>query len=176
MMKFGDHKSYDDDEYDDEKSKSEIKRELLALKELGSVLVELPTRDLDKLELSEDLYDQVMKAKGLTHGAKKRQIGFIGGRIVHEDHEAIKQKLEKMRQAHNGETKLFQQLEQWRDDLLAGDKTILTLLMNQFEDIDLQYVRQLVRNATKEAAQNKAPKSSRLLFKYLRDCQEQQAD
>jgi ribosome-associated protein len=172
MMKFGDHKSYDDEEYDDEKSKSEIKRELLALKELGSILVELPTRDLEKLDLSEDLFEQIMKAKGLTHGAKKRQVGFIGGRIVHEDHETITAKLEKMRQAHNGETKQFQQLEQWRDELLAGDKAVMTLLINQFDDFDLQYVRQLVRNSTKELSQNKAPKSSRLLFKYLRECQE----
>jgi len=172
MKKFGDHRTYDDDEFEDEKSKSEIKRELLALKELGRTLVELPTKDLNKLELPDDLLESILKAKSLTHGALKRQIGFIGGLIVHEDYEAIQANLDKLSQTHNGEVKQFHQLEQWRDQLLQGDDSIMTVLRNQFEDFDIQHVRQLVRNANKEASQNKPPKSARVLFKYLQQCQQ----
>jgi ribosome-associated protein len=56
--------------------------------------------------------------------------------------------------------------------LLSGDASVMSLLMNQFENFDIQYVRQLVRNANKEASQNKPPKSARILFKYLQECQE----
>jgi ribosome-associated protein len=45
----------------------------------------------------------------------------------------------------------------------------MNVLVANFTDFDIQYVRQLVRNAQKEAKQNKAPKSARLLFKYLQE-------
>lgn len=171
MVKFGPLGTYEDEFNDDDKSKSQVKRDLLALKALGKELLGLPVKDLDKLNLSERLYEALVKAHGMTHGALKRQIGFIGGLMVHEDYETIKQSIEKIRQEHNGEVKQFHQLEQWRDDLLAGDDQVMTILRNQFEDFDIQQVRQLVRNADKESLQNKPPKSSRLLFKYLQTCQ-----
>lgn len=171
MIKFGEKGIYDDEEYF--VSRSEIKRELQDLKDLGKELVELPIKDLEKLKLSERLLDQVIKAHGMKLGALKRQIGFIGGLMVDEEHEEIKKQLDKIRQAHNGEIKQFKQIEQWRDDLLAGDNEIMSVLRNQFESFDMQHVRQLVRNSNKETAQNKPPKSARLLFKYLQQCQEE---
>jgi ribosome-associated protein len=169
MTEFFSEKYEDDDELI---SKSQIKRELQAIKDLGRQLVELTPKDLKKLNLDPDLLEQVMKAKGMTHGALKRQIGFLGSLMTHYDHEHIQSELAKLKQAHHGEVKQFHQLEQWRDDLLSGDASVMSLLMNQFETFDIQYVRQLVRNANKEASQNKPPKSARILFKYLQECQE----
>ena len=170
MKKFGEKGTYID-EFEDEKSKSQIKRELLELKELGKILLELPCKDLEKLNLSERLYDALIKAQSMTHGARKREIGFIGGIMVHEDYDEIKQKIDKIRQQHNGEVKQFHQLEQWRDQLIAGDNDVMTTLRNQYQQIDSQHVRQLDRNANKEASQEKPAKSARLLFKYLQECQ-----
>jgi len=170
MKKFGDEGSYED-EWEDEKSKSQVKRELLALKDLGKELLKLPIKDLDKLDLSERLYEALVKAQGMVKGALKRQVATIGGLMVHEDYDSIKQSVDKIRQEHNGNVKQFHQLEQWRDQLLAGDNKVMTVLRNQFETFDMQHVRQLVRNATKEEAQSKPAKSARLLFKYLQQCQ-----
>jgi ribosome-associated protein len=41
--------------------------------------------------------------------------------------------------------------------------------MSDYPDADSQHLRQLQRNAQKEAKQGKPPKSSRLLYKYLKD-------
>ncbi len=168
MKKFGEEGSYDD-EWEFEKSKSQIKRELLALKDLGKELLKLPIKDLDKLNLSERLYEALVKAQGMTKGALKRQTGTIGGLMVHEDYDEIKMSIDKIRQQHNGEIKKFHQLEQWRDQLLVGDNNVMAVLRNQFEDFDIQHVRQLVRNANKESEQEKPPKSARILFKYLQE-------
>jgi ribosome-associated protein len=173
MKKFGEEGTYED-EWEDEKSKSEIKRELLALKELGKELLKLPVKDLDKLNLSERLYEALLKAQDMQKGALKRQTATIGGLMVYEDHEVIKESLEKIRQEHNGQVKQFHQLEQWRDELLAGDNNVMTVLRNEFDAFDMQHVRQLVRNANKEAAAEKPAKSSRILFKYLQQCQAEQ--
>ncbi len=169
MKKFGDEGIYED-EWEFEKSKSQVKRELLALKDLGKELLKLPIKDLDKLNLSERLYEALVKAQGMTKGALKRQTGTIGGLMVHEDYDEIKLSIDKIRQQHNGDVKQFHQLEQWRDQLLAGDNDVMTTLRNQFDDFDIQHVRQLVRNANKEAEQNRSLKSARLLFKYLQQC------
>ena len=73
------------DEWDLEKSKSQVKRELDALKALGKDLMALSTKDLEKLDLSEDLLYAVTKAQGMSKGALKRQVGFIGGILSRED-------------------------------------------------------------------------------------------
>ena len=162
-----------DDEWDEDyKSKTQIKQELNELKELGRELITLPVSDLDKLALPEDVYDNVIKAKKMSHGALKRQVGFLGGVIANSDYETIQANLTKLRQAHNGKVKEFHQLEQWRDELIANNKDIMNVLVATFADFDIQYVRQLVRNAQKETKQSKAPKSARLLFKYLQEQQE----
>jgi len=174
MKKFGEEGTYED-EWEDEKSKSQVKRELLALKDLGKELLKLPVKDLDKLNLSERLYEALLKAQDMQKGALKRQIATVGGLMVHEDYEQIKESIDKIRQEHNGQVKQFHQLELWRDELLAGDNEVMTVLRNQFDDFDMQHVRQLVRNANKEAAAEKPPKSSRILFKYLQQCQSGQS-
>jgi ribosome-associated protein len=160
-----------EDEFEDEKSKSQIKRELLELKALGRTLISLPVKDLDKLVLPERLYESVVKAQSMSHGALKRETGFIGRLIADEDHETIAASVAKLKQVHQGEVKQFHELEQWRDHLLSGNNDVMTMLHQQLESFDGQYVRQLVRNAAKEAKLNKSPKSARLLFKYLQTCQ-----
>jgi ribosome-associated protein len=170
MKKFGSKATYED-ELEEEISKSQIKRDLLALKDLGKELLELPIRDLDKLDLSERLYEALIKAKDMTKGALKRQIGTIGKVIVHEDFDTIRQNLDKIRQTHNGEVKQFHQLELWRDELIAGDKNVMATLRTEFSDLDMQHIRQLVRNANKELTENKPAKSARLIFKYLQQCE-----
>lgn len=164
------NEEWNDDEF---KSKSEVKRELLELKDLGKELIALPVKDLNKLDLTERLMDAVLKAQPMTHGALKREIGRVGKIMVDEDYEQIQTNLKKIKQAHNGEVKQFHLLEQWRDELIAGDKEVMNVLVGTFTDLDIQYLRQLIRNAQKETKQEKTPKSARLLFKYL---QEQQAN
>ncbi len=175
MVEYG--KQVNDEEWDEEfKSKTQVKQALNELKELGRSLIELPIADLDKLKLPEDVYENVLKAKKMTHGALKRQVGFLGGIIANSDYETIQENLRKLRQAHNGKVKQFHQVEQWRDELIADNKEIMNVLVATFNDLDIQYLRQLVRNAQKEAKQNKPPKSARLLFKYLQEQQEKNSE
>ena len=150
-----------------EKSKTQIKQELHALKELGRELIELSPNDLKKLDLDEDLADAIKQAQSMSKGALKRQVGFIGGLIAARDHEVIKQRLTSLRQPHQGEVQRFHQLESWRDRLLANEDGIFNELMAVFSDFDIQHVRQIVRNASREAQQSKPPKAARQLFQYL---------
>ena len=56
--------------------------------------------------------------------------------------------------------------ERLRDALIAEDDA-LTKFIEQFPEADVQEVRQLIRNARKEAQGSKPPKSARALYKLI---------
>ncbi|MFR1025036.1 MAG: DUF615 domain-containing protein [Parasutterella sp.] len=50
---------------------------------------------------------------------------------------------------------------------MIADDAALTKFIAQFPDVNVQEVRQLIRNARKEAEGNKPPKSARALYKLI---------
>ena len=62
-------------EDDDElvKSKSQIKREMQALRDLGKELVDLPVSVLKKIDLSEAIYESQTHSQGLKRESHRRQ-------------------------------------------------------------------------------------------------------
>jgi ribosome-associated protein len=151
------------------KSKSQVKRDLLALHDLGRELVDLSSKALHQLPLSDDIRRSIIEAKHLKMEALRRQLKHIGKLMLDEDAEAIHKGLATLRQPHKKEVSEFHEVESWRDKLLAGDDELLAELCGRFSQIDRQHLRQLMRNAKKEQALGKGPKSARALFRYLKD-------
>ena len=148
-------------------NKTQIKREIRVLSDLAKELIDLSDAALKKVPLSDDMRVAIADAKRFTRGAYQRQLRRIVKLMDHEDLDAIKLEITRQKQPSKQQTAEFHQLEQWRDRLINGDEKLLTELIDQFPVIDRQHIRQLVRNAGKEAKLNKPPKSARLLFKYL---------
>ena len=163
-----------DTEEQNRKSKSQIKRELRALKELGQKLVVLPEKSLKKIPMTDALREAVMEAKQFRRNALHRQLQYIGVLMRDEDGEVIRKALANLMQPHEDEIQAFHEVEQWRDTLLAGDDDLLDTLCNRFTQVDRQHLRQLVRNARKERKQDNPPKSARALFRYLSELQQKQ--
>jgi ribosome-associated protein len=167
-----------DDEYEEEfeyaerPNKTQIKRELKVIHDLGISLVELDDTSLAALSLPDHLLAEVKSTRTMQKSALKRQYKRLASLLREEDVERIQSDLESLKQPHRKEVEQFHRLEKWRDDLLAGNKDVFDELIQHMPTFDVQYVRQLVRNANKEKAQNKSPKSARLLFQYLKDNQE----
>lgn len=154
------------------KSKSQIKREFKALQDLGKQLVDVPAKQLVALPLSDNMRGLVATAKNLKHGTLNRQLRLIGSCMPEEDVDAILTALEKLKRPHKQAVGQLHEREQWRDRLLQGDAGLFKMLAEKFAGFEYQYVNQLIRNAKKEQEQNKAPKSARLLFQYLKELQE----
>lgn len=155
---------------EEEKSKSQVKRELHALQDLGKQLIELSPKQLQAMPLSEPLREAVLQAKSFSRRALQRQLKYIGGLMPHEDVDAIYRALDGLLRPHRQQVQAFHETEQWRDKLIAGDEALLNELVDRF-NADRQHLRQLVRNAQKEQAQNKPPRSARVLFQYLTELQ-----
>ncbi len=161
---------YDELEHADElKSKSQLKREVEALQDMGKALVDLSKDTLMKMDLPEDLLGAVLEAKRITsHGAIRRQMQYIGKVMRGVDADAIADQLAAIRGESDSAKAEFHALERWRERLLADDNAI-TEWLGRHPGADAQKLRQLIRNARKEAELGKPPKSSRELFRMLRE-------
>ncbi len=172
-----DDDSLDADWADDEqvKSRSQIKREMDALQDLGRDLVELPDKALTKIPLSDTLIDAIKLARKIqnTRGGYRRQLQYIGKLMRGEDAAPIQAALDAIRQTGQQSAAKFHALERWRDRILNEGQDAVDQFVDEHPGADRQQLRQLMLNAQREHKQNKPPKSARALFKYLRELCEQ---
>lgn len=167
---------YEEDEFSGEerKSKSQVKRELLRLQEYGARLVDLSTDQLARIDMPDKLRQAVLDAKGMKkHGAKSRQIHYIGSIMRQVDTEPIISFLDHSDELKREEAVLFKRVELWRDRLIEEDNSAYDEIAEAHPHFDRQHLNQLVRNARQEKAKNKPPKSGRLIFRYLMELEEE---
>ncbi len=163
------------DNTEDFVSKSQRKREMLALQELGKKLTEINNHLLAKCQLPAELLNAIEEFKRLPnkHEARRRQLQFIGKVMRNTDTTLIEKVLAQDQHNANLNKRLFSQIEELRDKLLAGSEETLQNLILDHPTIDIQYLRQLIRQTLKEQDQKKAPSSGKKLFQYLRELKQE---
>ena len=162
-------------------SKTQLKQEAEAQQAIGKKLVDLPKDKLNKLNLEEALLDAILEAKRITsNGAIRRQLQYIGRLMRETDIAPIVEQLEKWEGKHQQENARFHTLERWRERLIQESTGTQSAVLQEFVAVyphaDIQQLRTLIRNAQKEYTANKPPKSSRELFKLLREISEINSD
>jgi len=163
------------DDFSGEKSKSQIKRELHALQDLGQRLTTLKADLLNKLPLTDALRRALEEApKHTANVAKKRHAQFIGRLMRDQDTTAILALLDQLDASTRQYNERFHNLERWRDRLITGNDQTLETFVGDYPEADRQHLRQLLRQAQHELAQNKPPAASRKIFKYIRELDEAQ--
>lgn len=165
---------HDDDfpEDQDRPSKTKQKEAMHALRDLGAELVELSVGQLKRMDLPENILDAVRACQKITaHGARRRQLQYIGKLMRGVDEEPIRAGLAVLRGESSAETARLHRLERFRERLLA-DETVLTEIAATWPGIDIQHLRQLRRNALKEHEAGKPPKSYRAIFQILKELEE----
>ncbi len=173
----------DDDyeyEYDDEgnivyyavrPNKTQIKKEIAALLALGEEISTLPSAQITALGLPVKLETAIREIVKMPHkGARKRQLKFIAQQLykMESDVEPILAKVAKFKNQSGHAVREHHLVEKWRERLLNDGHDALTELLDEYPHADRQQLRQLVRNAQKEKELAKPPKSSRLLYRYLK--------
>ncbi|MGZ8171861.1 MULTISPECIES: ribosome biogenesis factor YjgA [Methylobacter] len=165
-------------EYDDEEveyyairpNKTQIKKDMAVLFALSEEMSELPAGQLKALELPEIINKAVVEASGMPHkGARKRLLKFIAGQLNKIDIEPILEKLSRIKNKSAHAVREHHIVERWRDRLIAEGNDALTELLDEQPHADRQLLRQLLRNAQKETEAGKPPKSSRLLYRQLKE-------
>jgi ribosome-associated protein len=153
-------------------SKSQRKRAMHALQDLGAALVALSAERLASIEMPEDLRQAVREAQRLTrHEARRRQLQYIGRLMRDVDPLPIREALAALNGGSAAETARQHRLERLRERLLEDEAT-LTEIGSAFPGADLQHLRQLRRNALREREQARPPRSYRELFRALREMED----
>jgi ribosome-associated protein len=161
----------------DRPSKSQVKREMHALLDLGKELVDLSASQLRQLPLSEKLHDALLLAQRTTsREGRRRQIHYVGKLMRDADAEAIRSQLEIWKNGSREQTREMHRLEMLRDHLLRSDEA-LTELLQAHPGADAQHLRALIRAGRKEAKANETlqpgqdpqRKHYRALFQALKE-------
>lgn len=150
-------------------SKTQLKAEADEQQALGVRLTELPKDKLLKLDLPDTVLTAVLDTKKITaNGAIRRHRQYLGRLMREIDNTPILEQLARWDGKHTAENAYFHGLERWRDRMIA-DNNVLAEFIALYPQTDIQQLRTLVRNAQKELAAGKPPKSSREIFKLLRE-------
>jgi ribosome-associated protein len=155
----------------DRPSKSQLKREMTALQELGEELVSQPKERVMRVPMPEDVREVILECQKIKdHEGRRRQMQYVGKKMrTLEEAEiaAIQKVIDSWKGASKAETAALHAIERKRDKLLADDKA-LTELKEQYPEVDVQHLRVLIRNARKEQAESKPPKAYREIFQILK--------
>jgi len=154
---------------DEPVSKTKLKAEADAQQELGVKLSALSKDKLLKLDLPDTVLTAILDTKKITaNGATRRHKQYLGRLMREIDNAPILEQLARWEGKNTAENAYFHGLERWRDRMIA-DSNVLAEFIALYPSTDIQQLRTLVRNAQKELAADKPPKSSREIFKLLRD-------
>lgn len=161
------------DEQDYGPSRTQQRREALAVLALASQLIELQPSRLAKLELPEDVRREVDITRRMTaHIARKRQLAFLAKvmrRYGEEEFASVRAELGENRERQRQENAAMHRLEATRERLISDDENALSELINEHPQIDRQHLRALIRQARIEKdTPNKPPRAYRELFHLLK--------
>lgn len=169
------HLHDDELEYDDEDdqpqgpSKSQIKRDKLALQALAERMASMPRSELERLNLSEATWvalDETPRIKDLR--ARKRHWKRIANLLEREDMAAAYALMEGAEERERAATAHHHALERWRERLIAEGDAAVNAFIAECPQVDRQQLRALVRAAQRDAERGK-PDAPRKLFRFLRD-------
>ena len=150
-------------------SKSQKKRDMLALQDIGEELVALSSEAINKLDLPDHLRTAVVDAKKIPkskYGGMKRQMQYIGRLMRQIDPLPIIEQLNSLKAPNKKDTALHHLAERWRERVLT-DETAINAFANEFPDADRAQLGKHIQGAKDDKAKNKPPKNYRLLYSQI---------
>lgn len=151
------------------KSKSQRKRDMQALQDLGKQLSELRPDQLAQIPLDDDLryaLEQLQQIK--SHEARRRQLQYLGKLMRGADTTAITQALAGLQAGSVENTRRLHLAEKWRDRLSSDGDTAVTDFLSHYPAAEAQHLRNLVRNARQDLEKGQNRGHGRKLFRHIR--------
>lgn len=158
-------------------SRSQRKRDAVAVLGLAEQLVSLTTQQLAKLQLPDLVLDAVNDTRRInSHIARKRQLHFLAKLLRREDDALLDQfrgQLGQDRGESRRETAQLHRIEQWRERLLKDGGAALDGLCELHPSIDREPLLRLIQTAQSEHRSSKPPKAFREIFQVLKQAFEE---
>ena len=163
------------DQYDDEdefgKSKSQLKREMHALQDLGKRMLDLSNDQLDTLPISETLRSAIEESRRIRQNeAKRRHLQYVGKIIRQEDDpDALKRAIDAFDAGSEEHHRRHHLPERWRDRMITEGDSVVGEFFNYCPSADMQHLRTQARNARRDVEKRKNPGQARNLLGYVRE-------
>lgn len=153
-------------------SKSQLKREMQALQDLGKRMLDLSNDQLDTLPISGTLRAAIEESRRIRQNeAKRRHLQYIGKVIRQEDDpDALSRQIDAFYSGSEEHTRRHHLAERWRDRMIEEGDSAVGEFLNYCATADIQHLRNLARNAKRDADKEKNTGQPRKLFRYLREC------
>lgn len=153
-------------------SKSQLKRDMHSLQDMGKRMLELSNEQLDTLTISDTLRSAIEESRRIRQNeAKRRHLQYIGKIIRQEDDpEAVRRAIDAFDSGSEEHTRRHHLAERWRDRMIADGDSVAGEFFSYCPNADIQHLRNLVRNARRDVEKEKNTGQARKLFRYLREC------
>lgn len=152
-------------------SKSQLKREMHSLQDLGKRMLDLNDEQLATLHISDTLHRAIMESRRITQReARRRHLQYIG-KVIRQEHdpEAISKTIDAFHAGSEEHTRRHHLAERWRDKMITEGDKVVGEFIDYCPAADVQHLRNLVRNARKEVEKQKNTGQARKLFRALRE-------
>lgn len=153
-------------------SRSQRRREALAVLDLALTLMDGPLKLVHSLPLDEDLKSLIVRSRQVTQQvARKRQAQFLAKQLRNDEEAVavIRRAIESTADDRRRETARLHRTEHWRTRLIEEGDAALEDLLVDCPNADRQALRQLARQARTEAEAGKPPAAARRIFRMLSD-------
>lgn len=131
-------------------SKTALKREADELKQLGVAVSALPKARRARIDMPEDLREAINAYSRMTaHGAKKRQMQYVGKLLRGIDPAPLRQAVEDFEAGRAANEEKRYEVERWARRLVDDDDA-LTEWIAEHPETDVQHLRSLIRAARRD--------------------------
>ena len=150
-------------------SKSQRKRDMTALQDLGESLLRLTNAELARIDLPEELRQAITGSARITsHEARRRHLQYIGKLMRQVDPQPLRAAIDDATGESKQAVALMHRCERLRDALLADDGALGAVLA-ELPGADVQQLRSTIRAARREHAEGRPPRHARQLYRWLHE-------
>ena len=150
-------------------SKSQRKRDMTALQDLGESLLRLTNAELARIDLPEELRQAITGSARITsHEARRRHLQYIGKLMRQVDPQPLRAAIDDATGESKQAVALMHRCERLRDALLADDGALGAVLA-ELPGADVQQLRSTIRAARREYSEGRPPRHARQLYRWLHE-------
>lgn len=155
-------KQYDEDGLVIRPNKTAIKKEREEVKLFAEALLNLPNNTYAMLPIDDILKSALLEGKRLKDNPLRRHLSFVVRLIIEQDFEAIQASYEKVCHPYRNDKNKIHQIEAFRNRILENDTRVYDELLEKYQAVNIQQLRQLARNAIKEKEKQTKDNETRL--------------
>ncbi|MBT3531282.1 MAG: DUF615 domain-containing protein [Gammaproteobacteria bacterium] len=155
---------------DEPPSKTQLKEEANKLQKLGVELTTLKPTILQMLSLNSRLLAAIEEFNRLpnSHGARRRQLQFIGKLMRDCDYDAITRQIEKLTNPRQALEPNQPEADKWTDKILEAGDPEINQLLELHPSLERQFLRQIYREFSR-ADENARVRLRKKLINHLHE-------